>query len=152
MSRALVLSLFILYSLLPFDAHSQNAPAKDERPFAEGPVTLVQEVGIEYGHFEEYLDWLNSKWKPTMEATKKAGIIIDYKIFRTTPSPTSPDHPEITLWITYKNMAELDRGAEEEEIADRVICDTECQNKARVFRNQYRKILRREYIREIFLK
>jgi hypothetical protein len=29
--RALVLSLFLLASLLPLDARSQNAPAKDER-------------------------------------------------------------------------------------------------------------------------
>ena len=30
------------------------------------------------GHFEEYIDWLNSTWKPTMEATKKAGQHISY--------------------------------------------------------------------------
>ena len=39
-------------------------------------------VQVEYGHFEEYIDWLNSTWKPTMEATKKAGLIIDYKVFQ----------------------------------------------------------------------
>ena len=85
-----------------------------------------------------------------MEATKKAGIIIDYKVFSATPQ--SPDHPSIILWITYKNMADLDRGVEEETIAKTVICNTECQNKARVARNEYRKVLRREYIRELILK
>jgi hypothetical protein len=129
---------------------SINASAQDERKYSEGPVTLVQEVGVEYGHFEEYIDWLNSTWKPTMEATKKAGIIIDYKVFSSTPP--SPDHPDIVLLITYKNMAALDRGVEEEEVAKKVICSTECQNKARVGRNEYRKVLRREYIRELILK
>jgi hypothetical protein len=85
-----------------------------------------------------------------MEATKKAGIIIDYKVFESTPP--SPDHPDITLWITYKNMAALDRGVEEEAVAKKVICSTECQNKARVGRSQYRKVLRREYIRELIFK
>jgi hypothetical protein len=85
-----------------------------------------------------------------MEATKKAGIIIDYKVFSATPQ--SPDHPNIILWITYKNMAALDRGVEEEEVANKVIGSTEVQNKARVGRNEYRKVLRREYIRELILK
>src|ERR1700746_1584849 len=129
---------------------SLNAQAQDVRQYTEGPVTLVQEMGIEYGHFEEYIDWLNSTWKPTMEATKKAGIIIDYKVFSSTPP--SPDHPSIILWITYKNMAALDRGVEEEEVAKKVICSTECQNKARVGRNEYRKVTRRTYIRELVLR
>jgi hypothetical protein len=148
MVRALVLSLFLL--ALPLDARSQNATAKDERQYTEGPVTFVQEIAVEYGHFEDYVDWLNSTWKPTMEATKKAGIIIDYKVFSSTPP--SPDHPDFILWITYKNMAALDRGIEEDAVAKKVICSTECQNKARVGRNEYRKVLRRYYIRELILK
>ena len=134
------------------DARAQdvNAGAKDERQYTEGPVTLVQEIAVEYGHFEEYIDWLNSTWKPTMEDTKKAGIIIDYKVFSSTPP--SPDHPDVILWITYKNMAALDRGVEEEDVAKKVIGSTEVQNKARVGRNEYRKVLRREYIRQLILK
>src|SRR5438477_12074568 len=134
------------------DARAQdvNAGAKDERQYTEGPVTLVQEIAVEYGHFEDYIDWLNSTWKPTMEATKKAGIIIDYRVFSSTPP--SPDHPDVILWITYKNMAALDRGVEEEAVAKKVIGSTEFQNKKRVERSEYRKVLRREYIRELILK
>jgi hypothetical protein len=145
-----MVKIIALFMCLTAFSLSLDARAQDERKYTEGPVTLVQEIGVEYGHFEEYIDWLNSTWKPTMEATKKAGIIIDYKVFSATPP--SPDHPDITLWITYKNMAALDRGVEEEEVAKKVICGTECQNKARVGRNEYRKILRREYIREVILK
>ena len=129
---------------------SLNARAQDERAYTDGPVTDVNYVSVEYGHFEEYIDWLNSTWKPTMEATKKAGIIIDYKVFSSTPP--SPDHPDIILWITYKNMAALDRGVEEEEVAKKVIGSTEFQNKKRVERSAYRKVLRRYYIRELMLK
>jgi hypothetical protein len=62
---------------------SSDARARDvdERQYTEGPVTVVGYLRVEYGHFEEYIDWLNSIFKPTMEATKEAGIIIDYKIF-----------------------------------------------------------------------
>jgi hypothetical protein len=145
MTKTITLSICLAVAAL-----SLGARAQDVRRYTEGPVTLVQEIGVEYGHFEEYIDWLNSTWKPTMEATKKAGIIIDYKVFSSTPP--SPDHPDIILWITYKNMAALDRGVEEEDVAKKVIGSTEFQNKARVGRNEYRKVLRREYIREVILK
>ena len=152
MIKTIVLSMCLAASSLPLNTRAQdvNAGAKDERRYTEGPVTFVQEIAVEYGHFEEYIDWLNSTWKPTMEATKKAGIIIDYKVFSATPQ--SPDHPSIILWITYKNMAALDRGVEEEEIAKKVIGSTEVQNKARVGRNEYRKVLGTEVIREVVLK
>jgi len=145
MIKAIILSTCLAASSL-----SLNARAQDERAYTEGPVTEVNYIRVEYGHFEEYIDWLNSTWKPTMEATKKAGLIIDYKVFSSTPP--SPDHPDIILWITYKNMAALDKGAEEEAVAKKVICSTECQNKARVGRNEYRKVLGTEYIRELILK
>src|SRR5437667_10099831 len=141
--------LVVIVTSVSLNARTQQQD-KDERAYTEGPVTFVQEIAVEYGHFEEYIDWLNSTWKPTMEATKKAGIIIDYKVFSATPQ--SPDHPSIILWITYKNMAALDRGVEEEAIAKKVIGSTEFQNKKRVERNDYRKVLRREYVRELILK
>ena len=129
---------------------SLNARAQDERAYTEGPVTDVAYIRVEYGHFEEYIDWLNSTWKPTMEATKKAGLIIDYKIFRA--APKSPDQPNIIRMITYKNMAALDRGVEQEEVAKKVIGSTGVQNKARVGRNSYRRVLGSELIRELVLK
>ena len=145
-----MIKTIILSTCLAASALSLNARAQDERAYTEGPVTEMDYIQVEYGHFEEYIDWLNSTWKPTMEATKKAGIIIDYKVFSSTPP--SPDHPDIILWITYKNMAALDRGIEEEAVAKKVICSPECQNKARVGRSEYRKVLGTEYIRELILK
>ena len=145
-----MIETIILSMCLAVSSLSLNARAQDERQYTEGPVTFVQEIAVEYGHFEEYIDWLNSTWKPTMEATKKAGIIIDYKVFSATPQ--SPDHPSIILWITYKNMAALDRGAEEEDVAKKVIGSTDFQNKARIGRNDYREVLGSELIRELILK
>src|SRR5438876_5878781 len=118
----------------------KNTRTKDERQYTEGPVTNVAYIRVEYGRFEEYVDWLNSTWKPTLEAMKKAGLIIDYKIFKATPK--SPGQPNIILWITFKNAAAaLDKGVELEEVAKKVIGSTDVQNKARVGRNDYRKLL-----------
>jgi len=146
MSRAIILSLCLASFPLSLDASAQ-----DVRRYAEGPVTEVSYLRVEYGHFEEYVDWLNSTWKPTMEATKKAGLIIDYKVFSATPK--SPDQPNVILWITFENAAAaLDKGVELEEVAKKVICSTECQNAARVARSEYRKVLGVEHVRELILK
>ena len=145
-TKTIILSICLAVSSL-----SLNARAQDVRQYSDGPVTELAYVRVEYGHFEEYIDWLNSTWKPTMEATKKAGLIIDYKVFQATPK--TPDQPNIYLWITFKNAAAaFDKGLELEAVAKKVICSTECQNKARVGRNDYRKVLGNEYIRELILK
>jgi hypothetical protein len=145
-TKTIILSICLAVSSL-----SLNARAQDVRQYSDGPVTELAYVRVEYGHFEEYIDWLNSTWEPTMEATKKAGLIIDYKVFG--PTPKSPDQPNIILWITYKNAAAaLDKGVELEDVAKKVIGSTEFQNKARVGRNDYRKVLGNEYIRELILK
>jgi hypothetical protein len=132
-------------SSLSFDARAQ-----DERQYADGPVTDVAYIRVEYGRFEEYIDWLNSTWKPTMEAMKKAGLIIDYKVC--TAIPKSADQPNIFRMITYENMAALDKGIELEAVAKKVIGRTEVQNKARVDRNEYRRLLGSDLIRELVLK
>jgi hypothetical protein len=150
-----IMAAMIAVGALAASSLSLNARAQDERQYTDGPVTEVDYIQVEYGHFETYIDWLNSTWKPTMEALKKAGLIIDYKVFRATPK--SPDQPNIFLMITYKNMAAYagdngDKGVELEAVAKKVICSTECQNKARVGRNEYRKVLGSELIRELILK
>ena len=146
MIKPIVLSMCLAISALSLDARAQ-----DVRQYADGPVTELDYIQVEYGHFEEYVDWLNSTWKPTMEAMKKAGLIIDYKVVRATPK--TPDQPNIILMITFKDgAAALDKRVEQEEVAKKVIGSTEFQNKARVGRNQYRKVLGIEYVRELILK
>ena len=72
-------------------------------------------------------------------------------------TPKSPDQPNIFLYLTFKNMAAYggnigDKGIEEEYVAKKVIGSTEFQNKKRVERSEYRKVLGIELIREIILK
>ena len=165
MSKTVIRSICLAAFLLSLNARAQDARAQDaltrdalaqnDRQYTDGPVTEVDYVRVEYGHFPEYIDWLNSTWKPTMEAMKKAGLIIDYKVFQS--SPKSPDQPNVFLYLTFKNMAAYggdigDKGIEEEYVARKVIGSTEFQNKKRVERTGYRKILGTELIREIILK
>jgi len=150
MIKTIIISMCLAASSL-----SLSARAQDERQYTDGPVTEVDYIHVEYGHFEEYIDWVNSTWKPTMEAMKKAGLIIDYKVFQA--SPKSPDQPNIFLYLTFKNMAAYggnigDKGIEQEYVARKVIGSTEFQNKKRVERSEYRKVLGIELIREIILR
>jgi hypothetical protein len=149
MIKTIILSTCLAVSLLSLNARAQD---QDVRQYTDGPVTDVGFIRVDYGSFEKYIDWLNSTWKPTLEATKKAGLIIDYKVYRLVATPTSPDEPNILLVITYKNMAALDKGVELENVAKQVIGSTDVQNKARIGRNDYRKVLGNELIREIILK
>ena len=131
-------------------SYSMSAHAQDVRKYTEGAVTEEDLIEVQYAHFDEYIDWLNAKWKPTMEGLKRAGLIIDYKVFRLTPN--SPGQPNFILWITFKDgAAALDHGADIEDVAKNVIGSTETQNKARAFRNEYRKVLGTELIRELVL-
>jgi len=113
----------------------------------------VQYIHVDYGSFEKYIDWLNSTWKPTMEAMKKAGLIIDYKVFSFAPMGYAPNQPNFIVWITFKNgAAALDKGVELEDVAKKVIGSTEFQNKARIGRSDYREVLDDHLIRELILK
>ena len=105
MIKTIVLSMCLAISAISLNARAQdvNAGAKHERGFTYGPVTEVGYIHVDYGHFDEYMAWVTSTWVPTMEAAKKAGLIIGYKVFQA--SPKSPDQPNVYLEITFKNMA-----------------------------------------------
>jgi len=101
------------------------------------------------------MKWVTSTWAPTMEAAKKAGLIIGYKVFQS--EPKLPDQPNVYLEITYKNMAAYagdigDQADAFEAVTEKVICSAECQNQARVHRNEIRRVLGTEVNREIILK
>ena len=127
-----------------------SAKAQVGKTYEEGEVTAITYLKIEYGRFDDYVKWLTSTWKPTMEAKKKAGLIVDYKVF--SARPKSPNEPNVILMLTYKNMAGLDKAAEEEAVAEKVIGSAEVQDRARVERSEYRKVLGSELIRELILK
>ena len=161
--RRRILAYTFLAVIVTAAAGAQSAPvaspaagrAQNARGFSYGSVTLVNYVHVYYGHFEEYMAWVTSTWLPTMEAAKKAGLIIDYKVFQA--DPKNPDEPNLFLEITFKNFAAYagdlgDKTDEFEAVTEKVICSLECQNQARVHRNELRKVLGNEVIREIIFK
>jgi hypothetical protein len=142
----------MLRFLLLLSAYALSLPANAQlgATYNEGPVTEVTYLKIEYGHFDEYVDWLNSTWKPLNEAKKKAGLIIDYRVY--TARPRTPEEPNVIFMITYPNMAAFDRRIEEDAVAVEMIGSAKEQDAARIARSAYRKRLGTELIREVILK
>ena len=145
MSRMIQFLILLSAFVLPLPANAQLGTT-----YSEGPVTQVTYLRIEYGHFDEYVDWLNSTWKPLNEAKKKAGLILDYRVY--TASPRKPEEPNVIFMITYANMAAFDRRAEEDAVAIEMIGSAKEQDAARIARSAYRKRLGTELIREVILK
>jgi hypothetical protein len=150
MKIAGALSAVVAALLLPLSAIAQGV-----RQYSYGPVTEVDYIHVEYGHFDEYMKWVTSTWAPTMEAARKAGLIIGYKVFQA--SPKSPDEANVYLEITFRNMAAYagdigDQADAFEAVTEKVICSSACQNQARVHRNEVRKVLGTEVTREIVFK
>jgi hypothetical protein len=150
MIRTMMLSVGLALSAISVSALAQSGPG-----YSYGPVTEVDQIHVEYGHFAEYMAWVTSTWMPTMEAAKKAGLIIGYKVLQS--EPKLPDQPNVYLEITYRNMAAYagdigDQADAFEAVTDKVICNTACQNQARVKRNEMRKVLGTEVTREILFK
>ena len=84
-----------------------------ERPYTEGPVTIVTSVKVVDGQFENYMSSLNSTWRRVMEESKTAGIVADYHVYGA--QPRNPDEPAMYRVVTYPNMAALDGMTEKME-------------------------------------
>lgn len=77
-----------------------------ERPYTEGPVTIVTSVRVVDGQFENYMSYLNTTWRPVMAEAKTAGIVADYRVYGA--QARNPDEADMYLVVTYPNMATFD--------------------------------------------
>lgn len=77
-----------------------------ERRYTEGAVLAVTSVKVMDGQTENYMKFLDGSYKASMEAAKKAGLIMDYSVF--SASPRKADDADLYLVVTYPNMAMLD--------------------------------------------
>ncbi len=123
----------------------------DEKPYTEGHVVNVSAVRTEYGRTEDYLKFLAGNWKKEMEASKAAGLILDYHVYVT--EARHPDDPDVYLVVTYKNWAALDGLADKTDaIASKVYGSVAKSDEGAVERGKIRRILGSETIQELVLK
>lgn len=121
-------------------AFTSVAAVADEHPFTEGQVINVSAIRTEYGKFDEYMKFLDTTWKATQEAAKKAGYITGYKVVSV--QPRSENDPDIYLVVYYKNWAALDGAtAKGDAIANQVNGSVAAANQGAVDRGKIRRVL-----------
>ena len=143
-------ALGALAGLFAFIAVSGVSLAADQ-PYQDGPVTVVSSIRTLPGMHDTYLRYLATTYRANMDAAKKEGIILDYRVYET--SPRSPDEPNVYLTVTYKNMAALD-GLDErmEPIMQRSFGNQAARDTAAVDREKMRRQIGQEMIREVVFK
>ena len=124
--------------------------AQDAKPYTEGPVTEVSYIKIKPGRFDDYMQFLSTTYRANMEAQKKAGLILGYRIYG--KQARTPQEPDLILTITYANMAALDRTDEADAVMAKLLGNSAAQSKATIERGPMREVLGSELIRELVLK
>ena len=123
-----------------------------ERPYTDGPVTIVTSVKIMDGQYENYMNFLANTWRRTMEASKEAGIVQEYHVFNA--SPRRPEDADLYLVETYSNMAAFDGMNERMDpiMAKVTKMDAAQRDEASGKRTVMRTILGSEMLREVVFK
>lgn len=127
------------------------ALAQDGPAFETGTVWDYTHVQTKDGHFDDYMSWLSTQWKAQEEALKKAGVIIDYKVFLV-ENPRQGE-PDIVLAQEYKNMAAFDRTvAEGYALQAKIFGSLPKANTEEAARGSIRTIMGEVRMREAVLK
>jgi hypothetical protein len=123
-----------------------------ERPYREGPVTVVTSVKVMDGQYQNYMRFLADTWRRTMEASKEAGYVVDYHVYDA--SPRREDDADVYLVTTYPNMAAFDGMTERmDPIMAKVSKLSLAQREeASGKRTAMRTILGSEMVREVIFK
>jgi|SRR5271165_5541194 len=112
----------------------------DDHAYTEGNVLNVAAIRTESGKLDEYMQWLDTTWKKSQEAAKKAGYIVSYDVIQV--EARGPNDPDLYLVVTYKNWAALDGAlAKGDEITKQVEGSVAAGNKGMSDRDKIRRVL-----------
>lgn len=103
MRKALCATLFAVTLLTTLPALAQN-PNYDV-----GPVWRVTYYHVKPGQFEAFWKDFRENLRPSYDAVKKEGLIIDYKVWGNVTTD-SPHDWDIAIGLMYPNWAALDQG------------------------------------------
>jgi hypothetical protein len=143
-------ALGALAGVLAFATLTAPALASD-KPYDDGPVTVVSSLRTNPGMQDAYLRYLATTYKANMDAAKKEGIILDWRAYQT--QPRSADDPNIYLTVTYRNMAALDDLDDKmEPIMQRSFGDQKARDASAIDREKMRRPIGQEVIREVVFK
>jgi hypothetical protein len=132
-------------------AAGSAAVLADDHAYTEGPVVNVSRIRTVDGKFDDYMNWIGTKWKQEQEIGKKAGYILSYAVYAA--QPRSPEDADLLLVVTYKNWAALDGAlAKGDAVAKQIDGSVAASNQAQADRAKIRTVLGSDTIQELILK
>lgn len=144
MKKMLPAVAVLLLSMFAVEAMAQEH-------YTEGPVWRCSLVRVKEGQMDAYLTSLRASSKPLIDAEKKEGLILDYKIFLKETKENKEDW-DIAVCILYKNHAALDGlAAKVEGVRDKVSSKKTMQDVADK-RTAIREVISSMLMQEVTLK
>src|SRR5207245_10976662 len=80
--------------------------ASAQEQFTEGPLWECSNYRTKPDQANSYLKYLRENSLPQNEERKKAGLIVDYKVYFHTP--TNPTDPDVVICTLHSSFARLD--------------------------------------------
>jgi len=125
--------------------------APSARGYDNGPVWDVKAIQTKDGHFNDYMKFVTTTWKAQEEGLKKAGVIIDYKVF-VTMDPRD-NEPDISLATEYKDLKAMDVPLDQQEaFAKKMSGSLEAGDKQQAARGSIRTLRGDTLLRELKLQ
>jgi hypothetical protein len=125
--------------------------------YTEGPVWECSAYRTKEGHFDDYMKYIRQNFMPQSQERKKAGLVLDQKIYRHVPE--NPNDPDILLCTLHASFAKaLDYNAADDakgkDIAAKHFktADEQKQRDMAAKRYEFRDYLGTSYYREVNLK
>jgi len=127
-------------------------PAFAQEHFSEGPIWQVTLIHVKPTQMDNYLTTLQERTKPIYEEEKKAGTILDYKVFLNT-TQHDPQDWDMAIAVQFKNFGALDGlTAKMEMVRDKVFGSKQAAQQLGEKRVEMREIVSVMLLREIMLK
>ena len=125
--------------------------------FTEGPVWECSLYRTKQGHFDDYMKYLRQNFLPQGQESKKAGLLLDQKVFMHVPANLSePDVEICTLYASFAKALDYDAAdeAKGKDIAAKHFktADEQKQRDLAARRFEFRDFLGTGYYREVNLK
>ena len=125
--------------------------AQAKRPYRNGTVWDIALIRMKPGMETAYLNYIATDWKRNQEASKKAGLILSYKVL-TTESHGATDW-NIILMTEFKNLATMEANEDKgDALLQKVVGDDEKQRQGYRERLEIREVLGGRLAREIVLE
>lgn len=123
----------------------------------DGPVWLLSCYQINDGQFDAYMTWLRTHNLPLQEARKKAGLIIDHKMFFSgREGPNDCDVTFATLYSSAGKAFDYDSAddAADDEITKKHRAQWSDEEATKAFDSRFamRRFIRTSWVREATLK